>query len=66
VKENSEEKEFTKGLLGMSPEAEWETREDLRGRLMSSILQVLLFMQEWENPLQSQTFADKQLQRRGE
>ena len=51
MEENSEEKEFAKGLLRMSPEAEWETREDLRGRLMSSSPQVLLFMQEWENPL---------------
>jgi hypothetical protein len=44
VEENSEEKGFMKGLLGMSPEAEWETREDLRGRITSSSPQVLLFV----------------------
>jgi hypothetical protein len=66
VEEKSEEKEFTKELLGMSPEAEWETREDLKGRLTSSSPQVLLFVQEWENPLRSRIFVDKQLQRRGE
>jgi hypothetical protein len=42
VEENSEEKEFMKGLLGTSPEVEWETREDLRKRLTSSSPQVLL------------------------
>jgi hypothetical protein len=51
VKESLEEKEFTKGLLGMSPEVEWETREDLRRRLTSSSQQVLLFVQEWGNLL---------------
>jgi hypothetical protein len=66
VEENLEAKEFAKGLLGMSPEVEWETREDLRRRLTNSSQQALLFVQEWENPLQSRVFADKQLQRRGE
>jgi hypothetical protein len=50
----------------MSLEVEWETREDLRRRLMNSSQQVLLFVQEWGNPLQSRVFAEKQLQRRGE
>jgi hypothetical protein len=66
VEESLEEKEFAKGLLGMSPEVEWRTREDLRRRLMNSGRQALFFVQEWENPLQSRVFADKQLQRRGE
>jgi hypothetical protein len=66
VEENLEEKEFAKGLLGMSLEVEWETREDLRRRLTSSSQQVLLFVQEWGNLLQSQVFAKEQLQRRGE
>jgi hypothetical protein len=43
VEENLEEKEFAKGLLGMSPKVEWETRGDLRRRLASSSQQVLLF-----------------------
>ena len=33
-----------KGLLRMSPEVEWETREGLRRRLTSSSQQVLLFV----------------------
>jgi hypothetical protein len=66
VAENLEEKEFAMGLLGMSPEVEWGTNGDLRKRLTSSSQRVLLFGQEWENPLQSRVFADKQLQRRGE
>jgi hypothetical protein len=48
VEENSEEKEFAKGLLGMSLEVEWETRGDSRRRLTSSSQQVLLLVQEWE------------------
>jgi hypothetical protein len=46
VEENLEEKEFVKGLLGMSLEVEWETREDSGRRLTSSGQQVLLFVQE--------------------
>ena len=46
-----EEKEFAKGLLGMSLEVEWETREDLRRRLTSSSKQALLLVQEWGNLL---------------
>jgi hypothetical protein len=36
VEESLEEKEFTKGILGMSPKVEWETREDLRRLTYSS------------------------------
>jgi hypothetical protein len=47
VEENWEEKEFAKGLLGMSPEVEWETREGLRRRPTSLSQQVLFFLHEW-------------------
>jgi hypothetical protein len=66
VEENSEEKEFAKGLLGMSPEVEWETRGDLRRKLASSSQQVFLFVQEWGNLLWPWVYAKVQLQRRGE
>jgi hypothetical protein len=51
VEENLEEKEFVKGLLGMSLKVEWETREDSRKRLTNSSQQVLLFVQECGNIL---------------
>jgi hypothetical protein len=41
VEENLEEKEFVKGLLGMSLEVEWETRGDSRRRLTNSSQHVL-------------------------
>ena len=44
MEENSEEKEFVKGLLGMSLEVEWEKREDSGRRLTSSSQQVLFFV----------------------
>jgi hypothetical protein len=47
VDENLEEKEFAKGLLGMSLGVEWEIREDLRRRLTNSSQQALFFVQEW-------------------
>jgi hypothetical protein len=59
VEESLEEKEFAKGLLGMSPEVEWRTREDLRRRLTNLGRQALFFAQEWEDPRQSRVFADK-------
>jgi hypothetical protein len=46
VEGNSEEKEFAKGLLGMSFRVEWETKGDLRRRLMSSSQRVFLSVQE--------------------
>jgi hypothetical protein len=51
VEESLEGKEFAKGLLGMSLEVEWETREDLRRELTSSSQQVFFFVQEWGNIL---------------
>jgi hypothetical protein len=36
VEESWEEKEFAKGLLGISLEVEWETRGDLRRRIARS------------------------------
>jgi hypothetical protein len=43
VEENLEEKKFVKGLLGMSPEVEWETRGDLRRRLARLNQRIFLF-----------------------
>jgi hypothetical protein len=48
VEESLEEKEFVKGLLGMSLKVEWEIRGDIRRRLTSSSQQVLLFAWEQE------------------
>jgi hypothetical protein len=53
VEENLELKGFAKGLLRMSLEVEWETREDLRRKLTSSSQQVLLLVHEWGNILWS-------------
>jgi hypothetical protein len=66
VEENSEEKEFAKGLPGMNLGVGWETRGDSRRRLTSSSQQVLLLVQEWGNLLWSWVYAKVQLQRRGE
>jgi hypothetical protein len=66
VVENSEEKEFAKGIAGVNLGVGWETRGDLRSRLPSSSRHVLLLVQEWGNLLRSRVYAKVQLQRRGE
>jgi hypothetical protein len=44
VEENLEEKEFMKGLLGMSPEVEWEIKEGSRREIMNSSQPEFLFV----------------------